>query len=83
MRTREGAGGPAFPLPAVPPTVSKNGEIFHHTAYEPPQYGMTLRDYFAAKAMQGLMARIGTHDVYLIAHDAYIMADAMLAERLK
>lgn len=53
---------------------------------------MTLRDYFAAKAMQ---AYIGTYpcqsdpdamlqvEPYDIAYDAYKMADAMLAERSK
>lgn len=39
--------------------------------------GMTLRDYFAAKAMQGLLARNGAcHPA-----DAYDMADAMLEAR--
>ena len=49
-----------------------------------PQNGMTLRDYFAAKAMQGLLARIGhdkinVHDV--IAQRTYQIADAMLKAR--
>ena len=43
--------------------------------------GMTLRDYFAAKAMQGLLAS----DVYApkdkFAENAYAMADAMLEAR--
>lgn len=48
------------------------------------QDGMTLRDYFAAKAMQGLLAaypereRWGTHDYARI---AYEQADAMLNAR--
>lgn len=46
--------------------------------------GMTLRDYFAAKAMQGAAAS----DVFYssceaAAEDAYKMADAMLSERNK
>ena len=46
--------------------------------------GMTLRDYFAAKAMQGLLARIGNdkmnvHDV--LAQRTYQIADAMLKAR--
>jgi hypothetical protein len=44
--------------------------------------GMTLRDYFAAKAMQGFLAS-GKTD-YLdkhIAFDAYNLADAMLEAR--
>jgi hypothetical protein len=49
--------------------------------------GMTLRDYFAAKAMQGLIASPrgtpdgsdATDEYY--AKNAYIMADAMLKAR--
>ncbi len=55
----------------------------HGSMGEVAQEGMSLRDYFAAKAMQGLMARVGAHDADRIAHDAYIVADAMLAERDK
>jgi len=54
--------------------------------------GMTLRDYFAAKAMQGLLAA-NWCEIYrelessigwnMVAADAYRMADAMLAERSK
>ena len=48
--------------------------------------GMTLRDYFAAKAMQGLLSRAGTdkinvHDV--LAQRTYQIADAMLEARNK
>ena len=54
--------------------------------------GMTLRDYFAAKAMQGLLSSgwcgqerelspaSGCREV---AQDAYLMADAMLEARNK
>ena len=62
-------GGPAFP-PMHDPE--------HHAS------GMTLRDYFAAKAMQGFFERLRAtqyvpHDQ--VAHDAYAMADAMLKAR--
>ena len=46
--------------------------------------GMTLRDYFAAKAMQSLLTSIeagNEHQVSLIPNIAYEMADAMLKER--
>ena len=44
--------------------------------------GMTLRDYFAAKALQGLMATtLTTSDTALIARDCYAMANAMLKAR--
>lgn len=48
--------------------------------------GMTLRDYFAAKAMQALIARVpypGAIDSRHVSKLAYIHADAMLAERSK
>ena len=69
-------GGPAFPYSyEVTPRVER------HT-----YFGMTLRDYFAAKAMQGLLANdieCGPEQVPIIVASAYILADAMLAERYK
>lgn len=66
------------------------GHAFPTTAYweEKPfgvDEGMTLRDYFAAKALQGLVA---SPVVNLISNDAYAQrayqyADAMIAEREK
>ena len=67
-------GGPAFPRP--------------HS--EPPHYaqeGMTLRDYFAAKAMQGMLANPKLQEQILkvgqswIEESAYAVADAMLKVR--
>lgn len=46
------------------------------------QYGgMTLRDYFAAKAMQGFVAAEDEGDPVAIAAAAYVFADAMLEAR--
>ena len=49
------------------------------------QNGMTLRDYFATHAMQGLLAGLLAygHDIMWdqIAKDAYKQADAMLKAR--
>ena len=55
------------------------------------QPGMSLRDYFAAKAMQGLCSKENTQEdfknfdlntiVSQIAFDSYAMADAMLKQR--
>jgi hypothetical protein len=51
------------------------------------QAGMSLRDYFAAKAMQGLISSHWCEEARVLspklgaselAEDAYIMADAML-----
>jgi hypothetical protein len=45
-------------------------------------HGMTLRDYFAAKAMQAeLMGGIHLHDFGVTAKSAYIMADTMIEAR--
>lgn len=63
---------------------------FQHTGYS-MQYGMTLRDYFAAKAMQAYIEVTSkdsekefhpSYDEY-IALSAYETADAMLKERGK
>ena len=45
--------------------------------------GMTLRDYFAAKAMQSMNSREDYNDVPadFIAQDAYELADAMMKAR--
>jgi DNA-directed RNA polymerase alpha subunit len=42
---------------------------------------MTLRDYFAAKAMQGMLADPNTPEIMDIAGAAYEVADAMLKAR--
>ncbi len=44
---------------------------------------MTLRDYFAAKAMQAFIgnANLNVFDVAAVARGAYKMADAMLKAR--
>ena len=49
--------------------------------YEIDQNGMTLRDYFAAKAMQGMMVDVEQPRCDYIAGAAYKMADAMLKAR--
>ena len=69
-------GGPAFPIV---------------TPIEPCRItiGMTLRDYFAAKAVAGMFypaiadSLMGDHDLdcYRLASYAYTMADAMLKAR--
>jgi len=65
---------PAFPV--FPETGAGHAAAFQ---------GMTLRDYFAAKAMQGLLAQSqGTalgSPVEKAAEYAYAMADAMLKAR--
>jgi len=43
-------------------------------------FGMTIRDYFASRAMEGLISNNST-DAQEIAQAAYIVADAMLERR--
>jgi hypothetical protein len=51
--------------------------------------GMTLRDYFASAAMQGILAGSGEEDGFVrydadaLAEQVYVMADAMLEARKK
>jgi hypothetical protein len=47
------------------------------------RWGMTLRDYFAAKAMQSLILSLQGHDDEIpeTAEDAYRFADAMIEAR--
>jgi hypothetical protein len=85
--TYKNNGGPAFPVP--PETFAAE---FHSHAP-----GMSLRDYFAAKAMQSIFAGDGatmvancdgryngeTNWADVVALNAYEMADAMLKEREK
>ncbi len=63
-------GGPAFPI----------------VVGDQMTQGMTLRDYFAAKAMQGLMGRVWgelpPEELFKTwATSAYALADAMLKAR--
>jgi len=57
------------------------------SAYNPQtgaaQYGMTLRDYFAAKAMQAIIMSIDDKDDMSapVAESAYKWADAMMKAR--
>ena len=70
---------PAFPHVADIMQVNGNSAVVKTIT----QNGMTLRDYFAAKAMQGLLADPNTPEIMDIAGAAYEVADAMLAEREK
>ena len=78
-------GGPAFPSGESYYTTDLSGNRTKHG--KSPQYeGISMRDYFAAKAMQGLLASWGEHDMTdyeEFTYIAYKMADAMLAERAK
>jgi hypothetical protein len=45
--------------------------------------GMTLRDYFAAAAIEYARDTSGENDPSIVAHLAFEIADAMLKERIK
>ena len=49
----------------------------------PPIQDITLRDYFAAAAMQGLLTSeiVGEYSNTHVANIAYMVADAMIEER--
>ena len=81
---RKDTGGPAFPTIGYDSGAAASGIGLSIT--DDP--GMTLRDYFAAKAMRGTMAAMdsGERNYTLpetIAKNAYELADAMLAARVK
>ena len=69
----------AFPVPTAETSINC------HSA----EFGMDLRDYFAAKAMQGICAgrdEAGVlihHGYEWIASESYKIADAMMKERDK
>ncbi|MGO0650697.1 hypothetical protein [Citrobacter freundii] len=77
-------GGPAFPKSGVctPEINSWDSEDFRGR-------GLTVRDYFAAKAMQGWLASFSESDSHpfvsgkcdAVAEASYALADAMLRAR--
>ena len=84
MKEEINNGGPAFPVSAA------DSNVGHQDGPNTWQYpGMTLCDYFAAKAMQGMWASdtenwccSGSVDALAVrARNAYAMADAMLKAR--
>jgi hypothetical protein len=74
-------GGPAFPSGLIDPSTPED-------AVYPLHRGLSIRDYFAAKAMQTLLSseytsQHGLHEGWMgaLAHEAYMVADAMLVTR--
>lgn len=96
MDGKKDDGGPAFPLPEniMVRHFDANGDMTGSTesiagdTEDGAHFGMSLRDYFAAKAMAGAIA----HGLFnaekgsqgyadYVANIAYIYADAMLEAR--
>jgi hypothetical protein len=83
-------GGPAFPCEIKTGAVATDANGINRYVTEPYE-GMTLRDYFAAKAMQGYIAcgaltepidgNPHVLDEAVIAEGAYAVADAMIEAR--
>lgn len=83
-------GGPAFPVAdgaahRIAMQVAGDDEAKYIAESAKALSGMTLRDYFAAKAMQGICAHSDTwgESVGGIARTAYTLADEMLKAREK
>jgi hypothetical protein len=88
-------GGPAFPTRGEDFVDGPQGRLPQSAWGMEPKTGMTLRDWFAGQAMQGMAAEMvkggyprqdiiaGVPEQNLIAEVAFGIADAMLAERAK
>ena len=79
MTTPNNTGGPAFPCSDILERDSKGS----FQGVEISSAGMSLRDYFAAKAMLGIHERVDSGGFARVAKLAYELADAMLEARNK
>ena len=70
MHTKDTCG-PAFPINEL----DGDGEFLRQ------HNGISIRDYFAAKAMQGMLSAAENYQTPKLAMYAYEVADAMLAAR--
>jgi len=70
-------GGPAFPTDAE--------REAHALGLRRPACGISVRDYFAAHAIIGLIATDSRESktIHRLSEESYGIADAMLAERAK
>lgn len=77
---REKTGGAAFPTPRF--MVDDESRILGFSIHTD---GMSLRDYFAARAMQAIITnhKLEECDDFVVAANAYQLADFMLEERNK
>jgi len=71
-------------------TENKNNPFAFPCEKDEPEKGMTLRDYFANSAMQGLISKrctshqdneMNPRETFCIAKHSYDIADAMLKQR--
>ena len=71
-------GGPAFPV--LPPCDMEGASA---AGYPYPSAGISVRDYFAAAAMQAMVSQRAYPWDKQTPQYAYSVADAMLRERMK
>ena len=79
-------GGPAFPFIAKQfvPSTTEPGKIAVMDECEVVYPGATMLDYFAAKAMQGILSRgVPDEGAATVAGFSYDYAAALLAERAR
>ncbi len=76
MSEKKSDGGPAFPSAFT--YSDRDGDITTKITD-----GMTLRDYFAAQALSGLIQYVGYESIANVVEHSYKIADAMIAEREK
>lgn len=81
-------GGPAFPVDDL--QIAGIGPSSLNVGGAPAWAGMSLRDWFAGLALQGMLANTDAEDerahrtgslAPVVAENAYQFADAMIAER--
>lgn len=69
-------------------TEKDGGIAFPSVSVHDENRGMTLRDYFAAKALQGMLSALDASGLNysnpeMMAEHAFVFADKMIAERAK
>ena len=76
-------GGPAFPTQEMPQPEKQDGTWDQD--WQPLQEGMTLLDWFAGQAMQGMLSFYGNEDERAnypdLAALSYAAAEEMIAEK--
>ena len=73
----------SFMTPVSTPIEFIDGPIPVSPVLPPMAANMTLREWYAGMAMQGLLAGTATNNGHVIVTDAYALAAAMMAEREK
>lgn len=84
-------GGAAFPVDPmiIPYKMSERGASESGGTFRPGSHGLSIRDWFAGQALMGILACPhnsvvdGISTKSSVSKVAYLLADAMLAERKK